>query len=456
MRVHEYVEFDAVGLRGLLARGEVSAAEVEAAARTALEAADARVNGLALPLIERPLDYAADGPLAGVPFLIKDSGPMAEGVPFFCGSRALERVRARADSAMMQRFRAAGLATLGLTTVPELLINFCTESARTGITRNPYDPGRGVGGSSGGAAALVASGAVPLAHANDGGGSIRIPASCCGLVGLKPTRGRTPSEQPDTSEFALTRSVRDAQALLGAASEAPGVLRVAVTTRAWNGAPVDAEVAAAALAVARRLEALGHIVEEASPNVDWEVLLRATVAPVTVFTAAPFLAAPIDESKLEAGSRRFLREARELRALELIAAFEAQRALTRELDAFLARYDLLVTPTLAQLPAAHGALRYNAPGIRVRDWIESLFAYGPFTKVFNTGGQPAISLPLGASAGGLPIGVQLAAARDRDALLLGVAAALEPYFVTKSASASWLRESPMKGSASTEIAAPTR
>src|SRR4051794_1023216 len=287
MELHEYTHYDAIGLRDLIRAGEVTAADIEDVARRALELADARCNALALPLFSPALDAAADGPFSGVPFAIKDSGPMANGVPFFLGSRSLgDGVVARHDSDLMTRFRAAGLVTLGLTTVPELAINFATESVKHGPTRNPWDPERGVGGSSGGAAALVASGAIPVAHGNDGAGSIRIPASCCGLVGLKPTRGRTPSG-PDpfgmVHEFALTRTVRDAAHLLDAVTgpgvgdrspapppagpyaaelgRDPGRLRVAVTASA--GTAVDPEVASAALRVGAVLEELGHTVEAA-------------------------------------------------------------------------------------------------------------------------------------------------------------------------------------------------
>jgi amidase len=266
MDLHEYAGCDAVGLRDLIAAGEVTAGEVETVARQALELTNAELNGLALPLFSPALEHAAAGPFAGVPFLIKDSGPIAAGVPFFCGSRSLGTgIIPQRDSDLMTRFRAAGLLTLGLSTVPELAISFATESVKHGPTRNPWAPARGAGGSSGGAAALVAAGAVPLAHGNDGAGSIRIPASCCGLVGLKPSRGRTPCG-PDTAkaphgmaeEFALTRTVRDAAHLLDAV-HGPGVsdkytppppplrpyaaelaieprpLRVAMTTRAWSG-----------------------------------------------------------------------------------------------------------------------------------------------------------------------------------------------------------------------------
>src|SRR3954452_255337 len=178
MELHEYTHHDAVGLRDLIRAGEVTRAEVEAVARRALELADTRLNALALPLFSPALDAAEDGPLAGVPFVIKDSGPTAEGVPFFLGSRSLgDGVVAQRDSDLMTRFRRAGLVTLGLSTVPEMALSFATESVKHGPTRNPWDPERGVGGSSGGAAALVAAGAVPLAHGNDGAGSIRIPAA---------------------------------------------------------------------------------------------------------------------------------------------------------------------------------------------------------------------------------------------------------------------------------------
>ena len=222
VRPHEYAQHDAVGLRELMRTGAVAAAEVEHAARHALEAANAELNALAMPLFGHALEHAADGPLGGVPFLIKDV-PMARGVPFCFGSRGLEGVVADHDSDLMLRFKAAGLVTLGVTTVPELAISFSTESVKHGPTRNPWDLERGVGGSSGGAAALVAARAVPLAHGNDGAGSLRVPASCCGLVGLKPSRGRTPCG-PDTGEagfgtsyeFGLTRTVRDAAHLLDA------------------------------------------------------------------------------------------------------------------------------------------------------------------------------------------------------------------------------------------------
>ncbi|GAT65954.1 amidase [Planomonospora sphaerica] len=455
MELHEYARYDAVGLRDLIRAGEVTAGEVEAAARRALTLADAELNGLALPLFTSALEHAADGPFAGVPFLIKDHGPMAEGVPFFLGSRALTGAAARHDSDLMARFRAAGLVTLGLTTVPELALSFSTESVRYGPTRNPWDPERGVGGSSGGAAALVAAGAVPVAHGSDGAGSIRVPASCCGLVGLKPSRGRVPCG-PDMGEamlgmayeFVLTRTVRDAAHLLDSV-QGPGVgdkytapppsgryaaepgaalrpLRVAVTTTAWSGAAVDGRVAEAAVRTGRVLEGMGHAVTGASPALDWNAVVRSIVAEA-VAIASMLLRAPRqpDPARLEVVSRRLLDVAREYSALDMMAAFDAQNRVTRSAGAFFAEYDLLVTPTLGRLPAPHGTLRYDDPGHTLTSWLESIFDYGPFTAVFNVSGQPAISLPLGCGDDGLPVGVQLVAPYGREDLLFRVAARLE-------------------------------
>ncbi|GAA3075501.1 amidase [Streptosporangium carneum] len=456
MELHEYARHDAVGLRDLIAAGEVTAAEVEDAARRALSAADAELNALALPLFSPALDHAADGPLAGVPFLIKDSGPMAEGTPYSLGSRGLENAVARRDSELMTRLRAAGLVTLGLTTVPEMVVSFSTESVKHGPTRNPWDLERGVGGSSGGAAALVASGAVPLAHGTDGAGSIRVPASCCGLVGLKPSRGRV-SCGPDAAEvtfgmscdFGLTRTVRDAAHLLdavhgpaagdrytapppagryaGELDADPGTLRVAVTTKAWSGVPVDPEVAAAALGASRTLEEMGHFVTDASPVVDWDLVLRGVVpvAVACVASAATSGPTPPDPDRLEAVTRHALQEVRELGALDLMAALDAQNRVSRSVGAFFTEHDLLVTPTLGRLPAPHGVLRYDDPGHTMTSWHEALFDYGPFTVVFNIAGLPAVSLPLGWSGSGLPIGVQLVAPYGREDLLLRLAARLE-------------------------------
>jgi amidase len=450
----EYARLDATGLRELIVRGEVSAAEVETTARAAITEANAKVNGLSQPLFDHRLAHDPDGVFGGVPLLLKD-GPMAEGKEYFIGSRALNGVRARHDSDLMGRFRAAGLAALGVTTMPELGLSFVTEPVRHGPTRNPWDLDRGVGGSSGGAAALVAAGAVPIAHANDAAGSIRIPAAMCGLVGLKPSRGRVPCG-PDSGdpafgaavEFALTRTVRDAQRLLYAV-EGPGVgdkytagplrtyaeptsanrrslLRVAVSTRSWSGGAVDAEVVTATEQVARQISAWGYDVTSTEPELDWDDVVQAATAEA-VAIAAPFLNARRrpDPAKLETVSRQVLAEADALSAMDLIRMLDAQNRVSRKVGAFFTSYDLLVTPTFARLPLPHGTLSSDRPGHTVESWLRTLFEFGPFTVPFNLAGQPAISVPTGVSASGLPIGVQLVADYGHENRLLQFAARLE-------------------------------
>ena len=456
MNLHDYASHDAVGLRRLIAAAEVTPAEVEAAAREALAAADSAVRGLARPLLDRPLDHAPDGPFAHIPFLLKDLGPVAEGLPFAIGSRAIPDIPAREDSHLMRRFRAAGLAVLGQTTTPEFGLSFATEPIPHGPTRNPWDLALGVGGSSGGSAALVAAGAVPMAHGGDGAGSLRIPASCCGLVGLKPSRGRVGCGpglgEPMLGmayEFGLTRTVRDTAALLDAVhggnigdkyiapppartytselTASPAGLRIALSTAAPNGAPVDPDVAAVAVHTAHVLEDMGHTVTEAAPRVEWPDVIAATLAE-GVAMVAPVLGAPRppDPAKLEAVSRSFIAYARSASALDLLAAFDAQNRVTRSLAGFLGgAYDLLVTPTLAAPPLPHGTLDYDSPEYTAESWLERIFAYGPFTMLFNISGQPAISLPLGTTPSGLPVGVQIAAAYGREDLLIAVAARLE-------------------------------
>ena len=454
MELNEYAQLDATALRELIARGEVGAAEVETVARRAITEANAVVNGLAQPLFDHGLAHDESGVFGGVPLLLKD-GPMAEGKEFFIGSRALNGVRARHDSDLMGRFRAAGFAALGVTTVPELGLSFATEPVRHGPARNPWDPDRGVGGSSGGSAALVAAGAVPVAHANDAAGSIRIPASCCGLVGLKPSRGRVPCG-PDTGdpafgaavEFALTRTVRDALRLLRAI-EGPAVgdkytapplltfaeklgadgrpqLPVAISTRSWSGGTVDPEVAAAARRAARLVEQWGYHVVEAQPELDWDDVVHAATAEA-VAIAAPFLNAPRrpNPEHMETVSRQIIAEVDALSAMDLIRMLDAQNRVSRTVGAFFTEHAMLITPTIAQLPPPHGTLSSDQPGYTLDSWLRTLFDVGPFTVPFNLAGQPAISLPLGMSESGLPIGVQLVADYGREDLLLRMAARFE-------------------------------
>ncbi len=426
----------------------MSAAEVEEAARGAIRSVADDLGALTQPLFETPLAHDADGPLGGVPFVIKDSGPFARGVPFAFGSRAIHGV-ADADHELMSRFRRAGLAALGQTCAPELSLNFATESRRYGVTRNPWNLERGVGGSSGGAAALVASGAVPVAHGSDGAGSIRIPAACCGIVGLKPSRGTTTSGPPVHGglpmgvDFALTRTVRDTAVLLDAVatSEAiaspdrpyaqlvavdPGRLRIGFATKSWADVDVDAEIAAVTRGVADTLDWIGHDVTETMPAIDQREVVDALFLAIHAAGRALLLAPRRPDTRLlEAVSRSIVAETAVMTEEDLDRFALGQRQVTAAVERSLEGLELLVMPVTARLPLPHGTLDYDDQQWTVRTWIERILEYGPFTAAFNVSGHPAISLPLGQSRSGMPIGVQLVARIGREDLLLHVAAQLE-------------------------------
>jgi amidase len=461
MKLSEYVEHDAVGLAQLISSGQVSAQEVQQIARQAIEAVNPKLNALVGELFEKPLPYSTDGPFAGLPFLIKDLSLYAEGVPTCMGTRLTgEGIVFPHDTDLMLRFKQAGLAVLGRTTVPEFGFSASTEALASGPTRNPWDTTRSPGGSSGGSAALVAARALPVAHATDGGGSIRIPAAWCGLVGLKPTRGRTPVG-PDFDEsllglavgFALARTVRDAAALLDVANgpgvgdkyviapparpyaqevnTPPGQLRVAVTTRAWSGVPVDSEYVQAVEAVSRELSSLGHAVEEASPQIDWDAFLNANITiwttclADTALTLARMRGVELGPDVLEAVTLACVEYAQRLTALDVLHAQRLCNITNRTVGAFFRDYDVLVTPTVATPPPELGYLNQNDPTLDPRGWLDKNFALIPFTTLFNVTGLPALSLPLAQSSSGLPIGVQFVARYGDEATLLRLAAQLE-------------------------------
>ena len=425
---------------------------MEFAARESLARAHTELNALTRPLFEPALSHDPDGPLSGVPFVIKDSGPVARGVPFTLGSRALRGATASADQEVMARFRKAGLVALGQSTAPELGLSFATESAMYGPTRNPWDLERGVGGSSGGAAALVAAGAVPFAHGNDGGGSIRVPAAACGVVGLKPSRGRVPCG-PEVGEagfglvceFGLTRTVRDTALLLdllGAPpvgekhtappptgryvdrlNTSPVGRRVAVATTPWGATPIASSVAEAARDTGRVLEWIGHTVTEDAPMFDPEDVVEASVLAAIAMGAA-LNSTAVDPARMEAIPARVLTETRTHSALDVMGCLRAQHRVTAPIGRFFIEYDLLVTPTMAGLPLPHGTLDHDGDHT-IRSWLREIYRYGPFTAPFNVAGNPAISLPLAQSPEGLPIGVQLVAGYGREDVLVEVAAQLE-------------------------------
>jgi len=460
MEVHEYAEYDGLGLADLIRRGEVSADEVHAAALEAIRSVNERINAVADGPWDVPLDYSADGPFAGVPIVIKDLVCHAKGVPTRLASRLTgDGIAFDYDTFAMQRMREAGLAAAALSTAPEF--GYCgnTVSVRHGVTRNPWDPRRSAGGSSGGTGALVAAGAVPIGHANDGGGSIRVPAAFNGLVGLKPSRGRT-SLGPDPEdlfgfviEFALTRTVRDCAALLDALSGRmpgdpyairepsgpwanevgadPGVLKVALQTSAWSEQPTAAEVVDAVERVGRQLEDLGHTVELKTFELDWDEVLGA-LTPPSVFEVGYGINAVAQETGIDPSSETVehtnlatYADWRNVTATELFESKATLKRIAVEMDELLGEWDLLITPT-ANVPAPPvDYIDPNDPSFDSRSWVREIFKFCSFTALFNATGHPAISLPLGWTSEGLPIGVQLVAPMADEARLFRIGRQLE-------------------------------
>lgn len=459
MDLAEYAACDATELRRLLGAGEVGAGEVRDAALRAIEAVDPALNAVVAGPYE---DARGDegGPLAGVPFAVKDTLP-ERGRPLGFGTRLLDGYVARREATLAERFRTAGLVSLVRTATPEFAFNTDTAAVVNGPTLNPWDTARSPGGSSGGAAALVASRALPMAHGNDGGGSIRVPAAWCGLVGLKPSRGRVPigpavgeAVGGFAHEFAVTRTVRDAALLLDAVNgpapgdryylarparpyadsldAPPGSLRVAVHTTSWFGAPAGSAARAAVEAAARALEAQGHHVEEATPSVD-EASLRACVDAVwsvdlatLVGTFGRIAGHPPGPEDVEAASWACVRRGRELTALDLEGAASTVNRESRRWGAFLDHHDLFVCPTTpAAAPPSGTPAQDDSRFATAEAWMDDLFGRIPFTPIGNVTGQPSISLPLGQDGDGMPLGVMLTAQTLREDLLLRVAADLE-------------------------------
>lgn len=461
MNFEEYSAQDATGLAAMVAAGEVTADELATLATEGIKAVNEQINAVASGPFDSPLDYASDGTFAGVPFVIKDLVCHAEGVPTRMGTRMLaDGLTPPSDTHLMERFRGSGLATVASTTTPEFGYSANTEALVYGSTRNPWDTSRSPGGSSGGSAALVATGAVPVAHANDGGGSIRIPAAVNGLVGLKPSRGRVPIG-PDVDgnalsgmaiEFAVTRSVRDAAVLLDEVAVSfpgdrfiiapperpwaqevgadPGTLRIALHTDTWSGTAVDPEVVAAAEQVARTLEEAGHYVERATPTFDWDEFLEATAKAWAAFLAESVAGVEAMSGKtagpdnLEATTWACVQYGRSLSVLEMAAANATFNAISREVGQFFQSYDVLLTPTTNHPAMELGYLDANAD-LDALGWTRRIFEAFSFTPLFNTTGTPAISLPLAESRGGLPIGVQLAGPMCSESMLVRLAAQLE-------------------------------
>jgi amidase len=467
--VKDVLRLDALGQAEALRRGELSPLELVEAAIARIEKLNPQLNAVITPLFEKSRQQAehgplGDGPFRGVPFLLKDLTVQSAGDPHYAGMRAAREhgYVSPADTWLARRLRAAGFVFLGKTNTPELGSQPTTEPLAFGPSRNPWDPSRGTGGSSGGSAAAVAAGMVAAAHANDGGGSIRIPASACGVVGLKPSRGRVTlgPEFGDTwagctADLAVTRSVRDTAAILDAVAGPepgdpyvappparpflaevgadPGRLRIAFVTRPLiDGVEIHPECARAAEETARRLAALGHRVEEArvEPLRD-DGVAEAFTTVIAVWTQSDLadwgerLGRRLGRADVEPGNWAFAERGARVDGLGYLRAVAALQRFTRKVALHWQGegWDLLLTPTLAEPPPPLGDFAPTEDDPE-RPMHRSM-AFVAFTCPFNITGQPAISLPLAWSADGLPIGVQLAAPYAREDLLLRVAAQLE-------------------------------
>jgi amidase len=448
-------------LAALVRGGELSAREVVSAALSRVEDLDERVNAFVEVDAERALE-AADAiepgderPFAGVPIASKSNVPVA-GLCMNFGSKFLEGHRPSHSAYMVRRLRDAGFVIVGTTNMPEFGILPTTESRHTGAARNPWDLDRSPGGSSGGAAAAVAAGMLPVAHGNDGGGSLRIPAACCGLVGLKPSRGRI-SRGPDLGDSflgcdgVLTRSVGETAQVLdvlagyevGDATWAPrpvepyatsvrrdpGRLRIAMTAENPLGVDVDPECVRGMHAAGEVLASLGHDVVHAAPALPGPdalgLFMKAFGPAVSLGIGYGELLAgrPPEEDELEPLSRALYERAQGLTALGYLAATAQLQALARGLVAFFAEYDLLLTPALAERPLAIGDC--NGVGEDPMADLARSGRFTPFTALFNVTGQPAISVPLGFGDDGLPTAAQLVAKPLGEDTLLQVAAQME-------------------------------
>ncbi|MFQ5520955.1 MAG: amidase [Candidatus Methylomirabilia bacterium] len=453
---------DATAQAELVRKKEVKAIELVDAAIERIERLNPNLNAVVTPMYDLARRAASgplpDGPFAGVAFLLKDFLAEYAGVRFTEGSAFLRDYVPDHDSELVRRYQRAGLIVVGKTNTPELAIGATTESRLFGPAHNPWDLGRTPGGSSGGAAAAVAAGLVPMAHANDAGGSIRIPASCCGVFGLKPTRARNPlgPHYGDVfsglvAEHAVTRSVRDSAALLDATSGPdlgdpywvppparpflqevradPGRLRIALTTRTFLGTKLHPDCLGAVREAAGLCAELGHEVVEAAPEIDGELLWRG----FTAVLSAGFAWA-IEDWRRRTGRTptvesfepfvwAFTERGRRLSAPDYLLVLQDLQRVTREVARFFVDYDVWLTPTLGEPPVPLGTFKFSADDpLKLRRRVA---AFSPFTYASNVTGQPAMSVPLFWNAEGLPVGTHFVGRFGEEATLFRLAAQLE-------------------------------
>ncbi|MFN4159531.1 MAG: amidase [Gemmobacter sp.] len=466
---------DATDTAALVARGEATPGELLDAALQAVARLNPALN--AVVLLQEGVARAAiaaglpRGPFRGVPFLLKDLGAEARDFPSHMGSHLWADTRYGRDSAIWARMRATGVVTFGRTTAPEGGIGAATEAAvYGGPTRNPWNLDHTPGGSSGGAGAAVAAGIVPFAHGSDGGGSVRIPASSCGLFGMKPTRARLPDGPYAGEGWAgmaidgfLTRSVRDTAVMLDACAGAdagapywapplirshadaisrpPRRLRVMICDTTFTGTPIHPQVAEAVRAAGRLLESLGHHVEPGLPRADIASMMRAWTDIVAIGSALSIrsrlasLGRDLRQGDVEGVARGAMRHAETLHPTRYLEAVGEIHDFGREMAAVFdpedgpeegPGCDIMLSATLAEPPARVGRFAHATEDyVAYRIGPDGVFAYSPFCAVFNASGQPAASVPLGMSQDGLPIGIHFAARFGDDETLIGLCAELE-------------------------------
>jgi amidase len=464
MNLAEYASYDALGLAELIRTKQVTPAELAALALSAIAKVNPALNAVIAPMPDWEARFAAQpvtGPFYGVPFLIKDLVLHVKGVPCDMGSRLVKgKFVSPHDTDLAHRFKEAGFAMLGRTNTPEFGFNATTEPVAYGPSRNPWDTSRSTGGSSGGSAAAIAAGIVPVAHANDGGGSIRVPAANCGLFGLKPTRGRTPVG-PEFGEalhgmgieLALSKTVRDTAAMLDAV-EGPGIgdrfaiprpvrpylveartaprrLKVAFSLKGMKDAKVSKDCAEAVAKAAKLCQSLGHHVEEATPVFDEAQFHAANLVYWCGFLAggiagaSQMLGLVPSADNLEGATWACFQHGSKLGLLDLEMADALTNMVCRSVAQFYTEYDILITPVLADPPLPLGVLNQNDQTRDAKGWYDFVFGYVPFTALYNMTGQPAMSVPLHHTTEGLPVGVQFVAPWGDEATLFQLAGQLE-------------------------------
>jgi len=468
----DYAKYDGLGLAELVRRKEVTPAELLDAALERIAAVNPKIACVPLLMEDAARKQIAGGvsygPFQGVPFLLKDLYLQLKDSPLTNGSRLFRDFVCTLDFTSTERYRTAGFVFAGRTTSPEFGLNMASEPVIFPPARNPWNLGQSPGGSSGGAAAAVAAGMVPVAHATDGGGSIRIPASNCGLVGLKTTRARNPAGPAVGEGWAslsvghvVSRSVRDSAAVLDATAgpadgdpywcpppersflaevgRDPGRLRIALQTRPNSGVAVHAECKAAASKAAKLCESLGHVVEEASPHYDhvalYEALwvLAAAGIAATVEARLKLLGRALRDDDLEPATHAIYRKGATMPIWHYTRCVNAVHLIGRQLAAFFRRFDVALTPVMANPPLPIGA----RPNMSEPDWdryAADVVQQIAFTPLYNVAGAPAMSVPLHWTANGLPVGVQLGAASGNEAELFRLAAPLEaaqPWFAKR-------------------------